>query len=50
MHDASAASVFTPISYSSDNNVGERTMYEFTSKNKQLVSIGTMPVVSSSAA
>jgi branched-chain amino acid transport system substrate-binding protein len=50
MHNANAASVFTPISYSPTNNVGERTMYEFTSKGKELISIGTMPVANSTAA
>ncbi|HLH70493.1 MAG TPA: ABC transporter substrate-binding protein [Candidatus Dormibacteraeota bacterium] len=50
MHNANAASVFTPISYSPTNNVGERTMYEFTSKGKELISIGTMPVPNSTAA
>jgi branched-chain amino acid transport system substrate-binding protein len=44
MRQVDAAPVLTPISFSSSNHVGESTMYQFTSGNKQLVSGGTMPI------
>ena len=46
MSKADAAQVLTPISFGSSNHVGERTMYQFTSSNKQLVSGGTMTITS----
>ena len=44
LHQVDAAPVLTPISFSSSNHVGESTMYQFTSSDKQLVSAGTMPI------
>ena len=46
MSKADAAQVLAPISFGSSNHVGERTMYQFTSSNKQLVSGGTMTITS----
>jgi branched-chain amino acid transport system substrate-binding protein len=44
LHQVDAAPVLTPISFSASNHVGEATMYQFTSSDKQLVSAGTMPI------
>ena len=44
MHQVDAAPVLTPIGFSASNHVGEATMYQFTSSEKQLVSAGTMPI------
>jgi branched-chain amino acid transport system substrate-binding protein len=49
MHNVDAAPVLTPISFSASNHVGESTMYQFTSSNKQLVSGGTIPIGSISS-
>lgn len=49
MHNVDAAPVLTPISFSAANHVGESTMYQFTSAGKQLVSGGTMPIVTAGA-
>ncbi|HXM56562.1 MAG TPA: ABC transporter substrate-binding protein [Candidatus Dormibacteraeota bacterium] len=45
MRQVDAAPVLTPISFSPSNHVGETSMYQFTSDNKQLVSGGSMPIV-----
>lgn len=44
MNKVDAAKVLTPLSFSATNHVGERTMYQFTSSNKQLISGGTMAI------
>jgi branched-chain amino acid transport system substrate-binding protein len=46
MSKTDAAPVLTPISFSSSNHIGERTMWQFTSSNKELVSGGTMTITS----
>lgn len=44
MHKTDAAPVLTPVSFSASNHVGESTMYQFTSTNKELISGGTLPI------